>query len=66
MEYRGKRYSLVQGAGPHAWKWIIHLDENTVKSGEAKSRAIAVTEIVLQIDRALAPGKARLKRPVGA
>ena len=66
MEYRGKRYSLVQGVGSHAWKWTIHLDENTVKSGEAKSRAIAVTEIVLQIDRALAPRKVRLKLPVGA
>ena len=27
MEYHGKHYTIVQGIGPHSWKWPVHLDE---------------------------------------
>ena len=60
MEYRGKTYSIVQGVDPGTWKWTVQLDEQTAKSGEAKSLAAARTEVILFIDRALAPKKVKL------
>src|SRR6476646_4990241 len=39
MQYRGKSYTIVQSVGPDRWKWTIRLDEKTIKSGEAPSRA---------------------------
>jgi hypothetical protein len=57
MEYRGKQYTIVQGIGPDSWKWTVHLDEKTVESGEATSRAAARNSIVWLIDKALAPKK---------
>jgi hypothetical protein len=57
MEYRSKHYTVVQGIGPHSWKWSVRLDEKTVKSGESKTRASAVINAVWLIDKALAPKK---------
>ena len=54
MEYRGKHYTIVQGIGPNSWKWKVHLDERTVKSGEAATRESAKTTVVWLIDKALA------------
>jgi hypothetical protein len=42
MEYRGKHYIVVQGIEPNSWIWTVDLDESTVKSGEAKTRAMAL------------------------
>jgi hypothetical protein len=53
MEYRGKHYIVVQGIEPDSWKWTVDLDEHTVRSGEAKTRASAVTAVILCIDKAL-------------
>jgi hypothetical protein len=63
MEYRGKQYRIVQGIGPDSWKWTVHLDETTVKSGEAGSRAAAMNSVVWLIDKALAPKEAKPVRP---
>ena len=57
MEYRSKHYTVVQGNGPHPWKWSVRLDEKTLKSGESKTRASAVINAVWLIDKALAPKK---------
>jgi hypothetical protein len=57
MEYRGKHYTVVQGIGPQSWRWSVHLDEKTLKSGESKTRASAVVNAVWLIDKALAPKK---------
>jgi hypothetical protein len=57
MEYRGKQYTIVQGVGPNFWKWTVHLDEKTVKSGEATSRPAAVNSVVWLIDKHLRPKK---------
>jgi hypothetical protein len=57
MEYRGKQYTIVQGIGPDSWKWTVQLDEKTVESGEATSRAAARNSVVWLIDKALAPKK---------
>jgi hypothetical protein len=59
MEYRGKRFTIVQGIGPESWKWAVYLDEKIVKSGEAKTRASAQTNAIWAIDKALA--KKRVK-----
>jgi hypothetical protein len=55
MEYRGKRYSIVQGIGGESWTWTVHLNQKTSKSGRAKTRQVALTNVVWLIDRALAP-----------
>ena len=53
MQYRGKHYIVVQGIEPDSWKWTVDLDEQTCKSGEAKTRAMAISAVVLFIDRTL-------------
>jgi hypothetical protein len=63
MEYRGKQYSIVQGGDPESWRWTVHLDEKTVKSGIAPSRATATIRIIWLIDNALAPLKRTLTPP---
>jgi hypothetical protein len=57
MQYRGKSYTIVQGIGPNSWKWTILLDEKTIKSGEAPSRAAAINSVIWAIDKALKPKK---------
>ena len=52
MEYRGKKYTVVQGLERGVWRWTIELDENTTKSGEAKTQAAALTAVVMLIDKA--------------
>jgi hypothetical protein len=64
MEYRGKSYTIVQGIGPHSWKWTVQLDEKTVTSGEAPSREAAKNKVVWLVDKVLAPKKVKLK-PTG-
>jgi hypothetical protein len=51
MQYRGKHYIVVQGVEPGSWKWTVDLDEQTSKSGEAKTRGLAVSAVVLLVDR---------------
>jgi hypothetical protein len=63
MEHRGKTYTIVQGIKPNFWKWTVHLDEQTKKSGEAASRAVALAKAVAFIDQALAPKKVKLTPP---
>jgi hypothetical protein len=53
MQYRGKRYIVVQGIDPDSWKWTVDLDEQTCKSGEAKTHGLAVSAVVLLVDRLL-------------
>jgi hypothetical protein len=53
MQYRGKHYIVVQGIEPDSWKWTVDLDEQTVKSGEAKTRGLAISAVVLLVDRLL-------------
>jgi hypothetical protein len=50
MEYRGKQCTIVQGIGPDSWKWTVHLDEKTVKSGQATSRDAAMNRVVWLIE----------------
>jgi hypothetical protein len=52
MEYRGKRYTVVQGTEAASWKWTVHLDEHTVRSGRAPTRETAKAKAILAIDKA--------------
>jgi hypothetical protein len=63
MDYRGKHYTIVRGSGPYPWKWTVRLDDKTVRSGEAKSRAAATNSAVWLIDKELAPKKPKLVPP---
>jgi hypothetical protein len=65
MEYRGIQYTVVQGIGPDSWRWTVYLDEKTIKSGQATSRAAAMTSVVWLIDNALKPKKVTLEPPFG-
>jgi hypothetical protein len=56
-EYRGKHYLLLRGDEPDSWRWAVTLDDLTTKSGEAKSRAAALTQVVLLVDQALSKSK---------
>jgi hypothetical protein len=53
MEYRGKNYLIFEGDEPDSWRWAVTLDDLTTKTGQAKTRNAAVTEVVLAVDRAL-------------
>jgi hypothetical protein len=59
MKNRGKQYTIVQGIEPNSWRWTVQLDEKTVKSGHAASRAAAMNGVVWLIDRALKPKKVK-------
>jgi hypothetical protein len=53
MQYRGKFYVVVQGIESGSWKWTVELDETTSRTGEAKTRGLAISAVVLLIDRLL-------------
>jgi hypothetical protein len=59
MDYRGKHYTIAQGLGRDSWKWTVHLDEKTVKSGQATTESAAMTSVVWLIDKALAPNRVK-------
>jgi hypothetical protein len=63
MEYRGKRYTIVQGVDANSWRWTVYIDEKNVKSGAATTRDSATTNAIWAIDRVLAPKKPKLKSP---
>ena len=54
MQYRGKPYIVVQGIEPDSWKWTVDLDERSSRSGEAKTRGLAISAVVLLVDKLLA------------
>jgi hypothetical protein len=53
MEYRGKNYLVYEGDEPNSWRWAVTLDDLTTKTGQARTRSAAITEVVLAVDRAL-------------
>jgi hypothetical protein len=56
---------IVQGIGPDSWRWTVHLDEKTIKSGQATSRSAAMTSVVWLIDKALEPKRVTPDAPSG-
>lgn len=56
-EYRGKNYLIFKGDEPDSWRWAVTIDDLTTRSGETKSRAAALTQVVLLVDQALSKSK---------
>jgi hypothetical protein len=63
MKYRDVDYTVVQGIGRHIWKWSVAFDASRPTTGQAATKAEAVSEAERAIDRALAPRKLRLVPP---
>jgi hypothetical protein len=63
MKHRDIEYTLVQGIGRHVWKWSVAFDADHSASGQAMTKAEAVSEAERAIDRALDPRKLRLVPP---
>jgi hypothetical protein len=61
MEYRGKRYTIVQGIDRNSWKWKVQLDERTVRFGESPTSEAAKHSAVWAVDKALAPKMVKLQ-----
>ena len=64
MEYQGKQFTVLQGIDGN-WKWLAAGIEGHTKSGTASSRPAGVkaAERAIDIDKALAPKKKRLRAP---
>ena len=56
MRYRDVDYAIVQGQGGQLWKWSFAL-HNKPHTGEAGTKAEAVSQAERAIDRALVFGK---------
>ena len=63
MRYRDVEYTVVQGIGRQLWKWGLVLNGKCL-TGQAATKPQAVAEAERAIDRALAPRKLKLVRPV--
>jgi len=62
LKYRDVEYTVVQGLGRQLWKWGFVLEAKAV-TGQAATKAEAVTEAERAIDRTLAPKILKLVRP---
>jgi hypothetical protein len=65
MKYRGIEYSIVQALGHNIWKWRVHFDEGLSSTGQAMTKALAVSMAERAIDRALVSKKVWLVQPDG-
>jgi hypothetical protein len=59
MRYRDIEYSIVQGTGPHIWKWSVSFDADHQAVGQEMTKAEAISKAERAIDR-LAAKKLRL------
>jgi hypothetical protein len=62
MKHRNVEFSVVQGLGRQLWKWGFALNGRAV-TGQAATKAEAVSEAERAIDRALTSKKLKLIRP---
>ena len=54
MEYRGVKYSVVQGALPNVWKWRVLVGRpEMLRMGEAETQVMAEKHVQAVIDRAI-------------
>jgi hypothetical protein len=53
MEYKAIEYEIIQTTNPSCWKWIVFLDATRTRSGVALTRADAVLDAELAIEKAL-------------
>lgn len=61
MEYKNIQFDVIQTTNPYGWKWIVLLDANRTRTGVGLTRADAVLDAELAIDKAL-ESRQRLKQ----
>lgn len=57
MEHKGVEFEVVQAPNSSCWKWTAFLDAIRMRTGVALTRADAVLDAELAIERALEPRK---------
>jgi hypothetical protein len=65
MEYRGTRYTVLQGIERRVWKWSASV-AGIVLTGQQETRSGAVAAAETAIDRALAQKRTPLVPPEGS
>jgi hypothetical protein len=55
MDYKDVEFEIVQAANPCCWKWTAFLDAIRIRTGVALTRADAVLDAELAIEKALEP-----------
>lgn len=53
MEHKTIQFEVVQATNPCCWKWIVFLDATRMRTGIALTRADAVLDAELAIEKAL-------------
>ena len=53
MEHRNVQFDVIEATNPCCWKWIVFLDANRMRTGIALTRADAVLDAELAIEKAL-------------
>ena len=53
MEHKGVEFEIIQTANPSCWKWTAFLDAMRMRTGVALTRADAVLDAELAIERSL-------------
>ena len=60
MEYKAMKFEVILTKDPpYAWKWIVFLDLTKMQTGVALTRADAVLDAEIAIDKALEGGRCR-------
>ena len=51
MEHKTMQFEVVQATNPYCWKWIVFLDATRMRTGIALTRADAVLDAELAIEK---------------
>jgi hypothetical protein len=61
MEYKSIQFEIIETTNPYGWKWIVFLDANRTRTGIGLTRADAVLDAEVAIDKVLC-GESSLKQ----
>ena len=64
MEHKAIQYEIIQTINPCCWKWIVFFGCNRTRTGVALTRADAVLDAELAIEKALEK-RGRASREIG-
>jgi hypothetical protein len=53
MEYKAIQFEIIETTNPCCWKWVVFLDATKTRTGIALTRADAVLDAELTIEKAL-------------
>jgi hypothetical protein len=53
MEYKTIQFEVVETTNPFGWKWVVFLDATRIRTGIGLTRADAVLDAELVIDKVL-------------